>query len=200
MNNQDAIKTLKEYESWSDAADDTVKEALEMAVEALNPVPELKEIVWMRKLKRSILDGKCSIEVKTASGATSENLNSAAARAIADHAEFETGRYIKHLNDHIDYLREQLRDKYAAWIFCADGKNYPKKDGEYLATIEVNHAFAHGVYTDMRRYGIYGWELKTHDYRVIAWMPKPAPYNPDHIRDTTKKVEPWTGEKKGANE
>lgn len=36
-----------------------------------------------------------------------------------------------------------------------------------------------------------------HNLPVLAWQPLPEPYNPDHIREATKKVEPWTGEKKG---
>ena len=53
----------------------------------------------------------------------------------------------------------------------------PKKDGEYIATVEVHHAFANGRYVDIVKFETkYGWSLKSNDYKVVAWHSKPQPW------------------------
>lgn len=53
----------------------------------------------------------------------------------------------------------------------------PKKDGDYIATVEVRHAFASGRYVDIVKYDTkYGWSLKSNDYTVVAWHAKPKPW------------------------
>ena len=67
------------------------------------------------------------------------------------------------------------------WTPCAEGM--PTEDGEYWVTFMHYGAPFVDKRTFHARTGI--WAKTTN---VIAWMPKPAPYNPDHIVDTNKKV------------
>ena len=68
------------------------------------------------------------------------------------------------------------------WTPCSKG--LPTEDGEYLVT----YMYYGTPLVDKRTYRSGIW-VRTKN--VIAWMPsrnRPEPYNPDHIRDTTKKV------------
>jgi len=87
------------------------------------------------------------------------------------------------LNKLADYEEQESATN---WTPCAEG--LPEKETLCIATIEVHHPFADGIYVDVCMYGLYGWELKTNDYKVLAWQPLPLPWTGDHLRDTTKKV------------
>ena len=79
------------------------------------------------------------------------------------------------------------------WTPCAEG--LPKEYGEYWVTVDPCNAVVGNQ--PIRAYKCQfskelGWETERFYHNVIAWMPtenQPDPYNPDHIRDTTKKVD-----------
>ncbi|MPM41682.1 hypothetical protein SDC9_88338 [bioreactor metagenome] len=78
------------------------------------------------------------------------------------------------------------------WTPCAEG--VPTFEDEYAVTIRVDV-----VNTNIDRRTTRKWVNDCHGNghwfggsifeTVLAWQPLPEPYNPDHIRDTTKKVE-----------
>ena len=82
------------------------------------------------------------------------------------------------------------------WIPCEDGLpekvDYRLWSKNVLATVEQKTGERYVI----EAYFHYGHEKWKHDQyedfyvgEVIAWQPIPEPYNPDHIRDTTKKVD-----------
>ena len=82
------------------------------------------------------------------------------------------------------------------WTPCADGKNLPKDGVVVLVTgahsrlYDGDNEYPDTVFEAYHEDGV--WKnnigLRMTKTQIIAWMPKPAHYNPDHIRDTTKKV------------
>lgn len=59
------------------------------------------------------------------------------------------------------------------WIYCGDGRNFPKKSGEYIVMIEnaTLPTALHFLNTDN------SWFDLDRDYKVVAWMEFPEPYH-----------------------
>lgn len=59
------------------------------------------------------------------------------------------------------------------WIYCGDGRNFPKKSGEYIVMIEnaTLPTALHFLNTDN------SWFDLDRDYKVVAWMKFPEPYH-----------------------
>lgn len=82
------------------------------------------------------------------------------------------------------------------WTPCAEG--LPEEYGEYWVTVDPCNAVVGNQ--PIRAYKCQfskelGWETERFYHKVIAWMPtenQPEPYNPDHIRDATKKMQEET--------
>lgn len=70
---------------------------------------------------------------------------------------------------------ESIPPAESRWIPCTP-ETMPQEDGEYLVTIHWKNG---GYYTDLLRYRAYLNEWKYEDEifgTVVAWQPKPAPY------------------------
>ena len=70
---------------------------------------------------------------------------------------------------------ESIPPAESGWIPCTP-ETMPQEDGEYLVTIHWKNG---GYYTDLLRYRAYLKEWKYEDEifgTVVAWQPKPAPY------------------------
>lgn len=129
-------------------------------------------------------------------------------------ALFEAGRkYSKsgtikiNLNeDGYDVVLSALRDKLESprpdWTPCAEG--LPTPDAEengvrkrYLCTTSTpsgKFVVVELIYITIGEKPVWYdndyYELfEGSGYQVTAWMPRPDPYNPDHIRGTTKKID-----------
>ena len=77
---------------------------------------------------------------------------------------------------YVDCIRiiHDLSPAESGWIPCKTA--LPQEDGEYLVTIHWKNG---GYYTDLLRYRAYLKEWKYEDEifgTVVAWQPKPAPY------------------------
>ena len=81
------------------------------------------------------------------------------------------------------------------WTPCADGNKLPKFGKTVLITAEFDsgNRLIFQAYRMWTLFGSWYWRY-TNDNRcwqkVLAWQPLPDPYNPDHIREATKKVDP----------
>lgn len=87
----------------------------------------------------------------------------------------------KGLLDFVEQL-PSVTPKQPGWIPCKTA--LPKEDGEYLATI---HWKSGGYYTDLLIYKAYLKEWKNEDRifgTVIAWQPKPKPYEGERDDNT----------------
>lgn len=81
----------------------------------------------------------------------------------------------------IGLLCDEIESPRPDWTPCAEGM--PKKDGAYDVTVKS----AFGKLMLMPGYFRDGaWWNCPYSEHIIAWMPKPEPYNPDH---DTKKVD-----------
>ena len=84
--------------------------------------------------------------------------------------------------------REESRD----WTPCAEG--LPEESGRYRVTVERFFNGKASRFVSDREFFKYlsagsRWESCVISENVLAWKPEDKPYNPDHIRDTTKKVD-----------
>lgn len=111
MNKKEAVERIRDHMRVHKIGQPPhlkIAEALNMALDALDPVPSLQEIEWLSRLRLSILDGKCRITATLPDGESSQNLNTMAQRAVIEYADVETQRYIDHQHEIIDKLRERM--------------------------------------------------------------------------------------------
>ena len=69
------------------------------------------------------------------------------------------------------------------WTPCAEG--LPENSRYVFITLPHSTEAVQAYYLNGEWYNAVNQPISAE--LVIAWMPKPAPYNPDHIREATKK-------------
>jgi len=186
MTNREAIERIKDHmrvHKIGEYPHVQTAEALRMAIDALNPVPSRQEIEWLRKLRISILDGKCKIAVTLPDGASSKTLDTYAGEVVARYTEIETQRHIDRLYEIIDELRDHPRSN---WKPC--DKEMPTEDGFYMATIRVDNALQHGEYESRVEFDRGHWCQISSDMKVTAWR-KESPYRADQFREPTEMMQ-----------
>ena len=73
------------------------------------------------------------------------------------------------------------------WTPCADG--LPEVGEDVIISYDANGIYNTSVGFMGRSKTWYLTDEEQSQVKVLAWQPLPDPYNPDHIRDTTKKVD-----------